>query len=180
MNWSKILGNREVLTGAERSKLEDLDRRASAHRVALEKIRAEVPNHYETRNIRIREAGQTFADDPCSENFDKYIRQAQFSVNALRVGLEFQQVEGQVLNAIDRILQPGNEIIRAVFRRELGRVETELLASNKIGRKRAQDLGVEYTCDSVTRALEERVLELRNTCASERYEHWLISLKDIL
>jgi len=180
MNWKKYFGGRESITAAERQKLEQIDQSIAPQREALEIVKKRFSNSYETRRIWIRERSQAYASAPTPEKLDAIIEAASFNADALWAQLEFEIVTGALHAVIDVKLGAGHETIRAIYRRELTRSEDELNSTQKTAKAKAEELGIEYTPDSIILALERRVLDLRNAVEKRQFAYWREELAGLL
>ena len=180
INWKKYFGGREAVTAAERQKLEQIDQSLSPQTEALALVKTRFSNSYETRRDWIRQRAEAYAASPTSEKFAAILEAASFNAEPLWAKLEFETVTGALQAVIDLKLSAGHEVIRGVYRRELSRSEDELNSTRKTGKGKAEELGVEYSPDSIVLALERRVLDLRNAVAKERFAYWKEELNGLL
>jgi len=180
MNWKKYFGGRESITAAERQKLEQIDQAIAPQREALEIVKKRFSNSYETRRIWIRERSAAYASAPTPEKLDAIIEAASFNAEPRWAQLEFEIVTGALQAVIDTKLSAGHDTIRAIYRRELSRCEDELKTTTATNKGKAAELGIDYSPDSITLALERRVLDLRNAVVKERYVYWKEELNGLL
>ena len=180
INWKKYFGGREAVTAAERQKLEQIDQSLSPQTEALALVKKRFSNSYETRRDWIRERSEAYASSPTPEKFAAILEAASFNAEPLWAKLEFETVTGALQAVVDTKLSAGHETIRGIYRRELSRCEDELKSTTATNRGKAAELGIDYSPDSITLALERRVLDLRNAVAKERYVYWKEELNGLL
>jgi hypothetical protein len=180
MNWKKYFGGREAVTAAERQKLEQIDQSVSPQTEALEFVKARFSNSYQTRLDWIRQRSKNYADAPTTEKFDLLIEAVGFNPDPRWAQLEGEIVTGDLHAVIDTKRTAGYETIRAIYRRELTRSEDELNSTRKIAKAKAEELGIEYTPDSIIVALERRVLDLRNAVEKKQFAYWREELAGLL
>ena len=180
INWKKYFGGREAITSAERQKLELIDQATIPQREAIECVKARFSNGYETRLDWIRQRSENYADAPTPEKFDSLLEAVGFNAEPRWAQLESEIVLGNLHNVINTKLAASYSTIRAIYRRELSRCEDELKTTNAANKAKADELGIDYAPDSITIALERRVLDLRNAVAKEKFAHWKEELAGLL
>ena len=180
INWKKYFGGREAVTAAERQKLEQIDQSLSPQAEALALVKKRFSNSYETRRDWIRQRSEAYASTPTPEKFASLLEAVSFNADPLWAQLEGDIVTGSLQAVVDIKLSAGHETIRAIYRRELSRCEDELKATTATNKGKASELGIDYSPDSITLALERRVLDLRNAAAKEKFAYWKDELNGLL
>jgi len=180
INWKKYFGGREAVTAAERQKLEQIDQSLSPQTEALKTVKTRFSNSYDTRAIWIRARSEAYASSPTPEKFAHLLEAVSFNAEPRWAQLEFEIVTGALQAVIDTKLSVGHDTIRAIYRRELSRCEDELKTTTATNKGKAAELGIDYSPDSITLALERRVLDLRNAVAKQRFAYWKEELNGLL
>ena len=156
MNLRALLGKKEIITAAERRRLEELERACAE----LDAARKEVelwPGSPAEREQRIRALAAAYAAKPSPEAQEQIVETGKLPASG--------DIKTWALEALERErrkrMAPSHAIVREVFKRaeEEGVVErARLIAAEK---KEHEEVGVPYVAGPKVRALEERIMGFR-------------------
>lgn len=155
MNLRALLGKKEIITAAERRRLEELDKACAELQEATKE--AELwPGTSNEQADRIGALALQYAAKPEPQTLAQILEAGRFPV----------AVKGPVLEALNaerrKRMAPAHGIVREIFKRaeEEGIVErARLIAAEK---KEHEEVGVPYAAGPKVRALEERIMGFRN------------------
>lgn len=154
MNWKKLLGKNEVITAAERRRLEELEKACAE----IEEARKEAelwPGSPGEQAQRVEALAAEYAAKPSPQALGKILETGRFPV----------AVKAAVLGALQaeqcRRMAPAHVIVRDIFKRaeEEGVVERARLIAREKGE--SEEVGVPYVAGPKVRALEERIVAFR-------------------
>lgn len=156
MNLRALLGKKEIITAAERRRLEELDR-ACAELDAARKQVDVWPGSPAEREQRIRALAAAYATKPTPEAHEQIVEAGKLPANG--------DIKNWALEALEqerrKRMAPSHAIVREIFKRaeEEGLVErARLVAAEK---KEHEEVGVPYVAGPKVRALEERIMGFR-------------------
>ena len=178
MNIRKIFGGAEAVTSQERQKLEALDASCKELREWSERIAKKMPASGDERNERLRKASEDFAKKPTEANFQKVLEASWHPAD--RALDDFETVGGAIGREIAERMAPQAEIIQTVLKRHLANLERQYDTTTAKERKESEEFGIEFRPSGIIRALEGKIMELRNRISGGGHGHWREALAELL
>lgn len=187
MNWRQIFGA-EIVTAADREKLEQLDKSTKPLRDLAAKIQEEWPDSM-GRIARITDLAEKLAHKPTDEALYHQMTIAACMPSSLQGGYQHRGAAlTPIERKIDELLSPGHTIVRKCLRRALDQAEAELKKQEAGERRSAESEGYEYSPSGRVLALQKKILSLRNEVARPVHgeegfngvDHWRVRLGEYL
>lgn len=187
MNWKQLFGA-EIVTAADREKLEQLDKSTKPLRDLAAKIQTEWPDSM-GRIGRITELAEKLAQKPTDESLYHAMTIAACMPSSLQSGYQHRGAAlSPIERKIDELLAPGHAIVRKCLRRALEQAEAELRKQETAERRSAESESYDYVPSGRVLALQKKILSLRNEVARPVFgeegfsggDHWKNRLSEYL
>jgi hypothetical protein len=156
MNLRKLIGKSEVLTGSEKSRLEELEKQCASIDEAVKRCEP-WPGNAAERAAQIDLVAAAYAARPTPENLEKVLEAGRYPAS----GDVKQRLLAALENEKRQRMAPAHSIVRDVFRRAAEQATEERARLVEAEKKEAEEVGICFSASSRIRLLEAKIIGFR-------------------